>query len=132
MGGRKKSIKTIERAGKIVKIGKKEKMRIRTEMLTKKLKQFETDKQESKAKKIREKVVIVKDVKPLVDELEEIGNEDLDKKMKEKEQKKKPTKHTLKVKKQKLQFMSDMEFLKAASQHPEYVKNPLKTVTAHL
>merc|ERR1711925_60917 len=119
----------------VEKIGKEKqpgadgrKMSIRTEMLTKKLKQFETDKQESKAKKIREKVVIVKDVKPLVDELEEIEeeirNEDLDKKMKEKNKKKKPTKHTLKVKKQKLQFMSDMEFLKAASQHPEYVKNP--------
>merc|ERR1712059_219166 len=86
----------------VEKIGKEKqpgadgrKMRIRTEMLTKKLKQFETDKQESKAKKIREKVVIVKDVKPLVDELEEIEeeirNEDLDKKMKEKNKKKKPT-----------------------------------------
>jgi len=93
-------------------------------------------KKESKAKKIREKVVIVKDTKPLLENLEEIEEEikkeDIDKILKQKTGKKKISKHTLKMKKQKEQFMKDMEFLKAASKDPAYVANPMKTVTTHL
>ena len=133
---KKKNLKTVEKAGKIVKLGKKEKMKMRKGMLVKKLSEFASEKKEAKDKKKREKVVIVKDTKPLLDNLEEIEDEikkeDIDKLLKQKTGKKKISKHTLKMKKQKEQFMKDMEFLKAASQHPDYVANPIKTVTTHL
>lgn len=133
---KKKNLKTVEKAGKIVKLAKKEKMKMRKGMLVKKLSEFASEKKEAKDKKKREKVVIVKDTKPLLDNLEEIEDEikkeDIDKMLKQKTGKKKISKHTLKMKKQKEQFMKDMEFLKAASQHPDYVANPIKTVTTHL
>ena len=133
---KKKNLKTVEKAGKIVKLGKKEKMKMRKGLLVKKLSDFANEKKEAKDKKKREKVVIVKDTKPLLENLEEIEEEikkeDIDKLLKQKTGKKKISKHTQKIKKQKEQFMKDLEFLKAASQHPEYVANPLKTVTTHL
>merc|ERR1712183_454945 len=133
---KKKNLKTVEKAGKIVKLGKKEKMKMRKGLLVKKLSDFANEKKEAKDEKKREKVVIVKDTKPLLENLEEIEEEikkeDIDKLLKQKTGKKKISKHTQKIKKQKEQFMKDLEFLKAASQHPEYVANPLKTVTTHL
>merc|ERR1711970_1190709 len=128
---KKKNLKTVEKSGKIVKIGKKEK-KMRQGMLVKKLSEFATEKKEAKDRKKREKVVIVKDTKPLIENLEEIEEEikkeDIDKLLKQKSGKKRISKHTMKQKKQ---FMKDLEFLKAASQHPEYVANPIKTVTTH-
>merc|ERR1712183_1234823 len=133
---KKKNLKTVEKSGKIVKIGKKEKMKMRQGMLVKKLSDFANEEKEAKDKKKREKVVIVKDTKPLLENLEEIEEEikkeDIDKLLKQKSGKKRISKHTMKQKKQKEQFMKDLEFLKAASQHPEYVANPIKTVTTHL
>ena len=73
--GKKHNLKTVERAGKIVKIGKKEKMKMRNGLLMKKLKDAEAEKKEVKDKKRREKVVIVKDIKPLMDDLEDIEQE---------------------------------------------------------
>lgn len=135
-GLKKKSIKTIERAGKIVKVGKKEKMKIRKGLLVKKLTAVETEKKEVKAKKRREKVVIVKDIKPMMDDLEDIAKEIKEKDAVEKIMKlqkpKKMSKHTLKQKKRKDQFMADLEFLKAASVHPDYVRDPISTVSLHL
>merc|ERR1711970_495292 len=132
---KKKNLKTVEKSGKIVKIGKKEK-KMRQGMLVKKLSEFATEKKEAKDKKKREKVVIVKDTKPLLENLEEIEEEikkeDIDKLLKQKTSKKKISKQTMKQKKQKEQFMKDLEFPKAASQHPEYVANPIRTVTTHL
>merc|ERR1712129_397117 len=73
--GKKQNLKTVERAGKIMKIGKKEKMKMRNDLLMKKLKDAEAEKKEVKDKKRREKVVIVKDIKPLMDDLEDIEQE---------------------------------------------------------
>ena len=55
-------------------------MKARKGFLMKKLNAEEAKKKEVKAKKIREKVVIVKDIKPMLDDLEDIEHE-----MKEKE-----------------------------------------------
>merc|ERR1711936_673557 len=125
---KKKNLKTVEKSGKIVKIGKKRENENETGNAC--------EKKEAKDKKKREKVVIVKDTKPLLENLEEIEEEikkeDIDKLLKQKTSKKKISKHTMKQKKQKEQFMKDLEFLKAASQHPEYVANPIRTVTTHL
>ena len=120
-------------AGKIVKISKKEKMKVRKNLLVKKLSNLASDKKAAKEKREREKVVIVKDTRPLLENLEKI-EEDIKKQdeLKLKPKKKKMSKHTMKTKKQKEQFMKDIEFLKAACQDPEYVANPLKTVTTHI
>ena len=134
-GSQKKNFKTIEKAGKVTKVGKKERMKARKGFLMKKLNAEEAKKKEVKAKKIREKVVIVKDIKPMLDDLEDIEHE-----MKEKEaqdkilklQKPKKPKSTQKKCKAKKQFLADLEFLKAASCDPQYVKNPLETVSLHL
>ena len=136
VGINKKSLKSGKRDGKVVKLKKKERMKIRTGLLVNKLKNLEKEKKEVKEKKIREKVVIVKDTKPLLDDLKEIENEISEEKknrdLKAKQNSKKPSKHTLKMKKQKSQFMKDIEFLKAASKHPDYVANPISIITTHL
>lgn len=135
-GINKKSLKSGKRDGKVVKLKKKERMKIRTGLLVQKLTNLEKEKKEVKEKKIREKVVIVKDTKPLLDDLKEIENEISEEKknrdLKAKQNSKKPSKHTLKMKKQKSQFMKDIEFLKAASEHPDYVANPISIITTHL
>merc|ERR1711915_589707 len=131
----KKNLKSVEKAGKIVKLAKKEKMKIRKDLLVKKLTKHAAEKKEAIEKKKREKVVIVKDTMPLLQNLEEIEKEivkeDIDKLLKQKSTTK-ISKNTKKIKKQKEQFMKDIEFLKAASQDPNYVANPLKTVTTHI
>ena len=132
---KKKNFKTIEKAGKVTKVGKKERMKARKGLLMKKLSAEEAEKKEVKAKKIREKVVIVKDIKPLLDDLEDIEQEMKEKEVQDKilmRQKPKKLKSTLKKSKAKKQFMADLEFLKAASSDPQYVKNPLETVSLHL
>merc|ERR1712243_304424 len=76
--------------------------KMRQGMLVKKLSEFATEKKEAKDKKKREKVVIVKDTKPLLENLEEIEEEikkeDIDKLLKQKTSKKKISKHTMKQK----------------------------------
>lgn len=57
------------------KISKKEKMQIRRSLLTNKLAGEAAAKHEKKAKKVREKTVIVKDIKPLLDDLLDIEEE---------------------------------------------------------
>ena len=132
----KKVLKSVNKDGKIVKLKKKDKMKIRTGMLVKKLSAIEKEKKEIKDKQQREKVVIVKDTKPLIDNLdeiaEEIEKEDKQRKLKARLGSKKPSKHTLKMMKQKEQFMKDIDFLKAASKHPDYVKNPIDIVSTHI
>ena len=128
--------KTVRRDGKIVKLSKKEKMKIRRGLLVNKLVQSEKLKKEVKEKQKRDKIVIVKDTKPLLDNLEEIAGEiekeELKKIDKLRASKKKPFKHTLKTKKSKEQFMKDIEFLKAATQDSSYIADPIKTVSTHL
>lgn len=133
--GKKQNLKTVERAGKIMKIGKKEKMKMRNDLLMKKLKDAEAEKKEVKDKKRREKVVIVKDIKPLMDDLEDIEQEikqkdESDKILKLKKPKK--TKSTMKKNKAKAQFLADLAFLKAATADPAYKADPLATVSLHL
>ena len=132
----KKVLKSVNKGGKIVKLKKKDKMKLRTGLLVKKLSAIEKEKKEIKDKQKREKVVIVRDTKPLIDNLDEIAEEiekkDKQRKLKARLGSKKPTKHTQKMKKQKEQFMKDIEFLKAASKHPDYVKNPVEIVSAHI
>merc|ERR1719352_1661866 len=105
-------------------------MKARKGLLMKKLSEEEAKKKEVKAKKIREKVVIVKDIKPLLDDLEDIEQEIKDKEAQDKIlklQQPKKLKSTQKKSKVKKQFLADLEFLKAASCDPQYVKNPLET-----
>ena len=132
----KKVLKTAKRDGKIVKLKKKERMKIRTGLLVNKLTEMEKEKKEVKERKLREKVVIVKDTKPLLDDLEQIENEILEKKISRESKanlgSKKSFKHTQKMKKQKTQFMKDIEFLKAATKHPDYVANPINIITTHI
>ena len=61
------------------KISKKEKMQIRRSLLTNKLAGEAAAKQEKKEKKDREKTVIVKDIKPLLDELLDMEEEIINK-----------------------------------------------------
>ena len=132
---KKKNFKTIEKAGRVTKVGKKDRMKARKGLLIKKLGAEEARKKEVKAKKIREKVVIVKDIKPLLDDLNDIEEEMNEKKARDKKLKllkPKKLKSTQKKDKVKKQFLADLEFLKAASSDPQYVKNPLETVSLHL
>merc|ERR1719193_2077042 len=102
---KKKNLKTVEKSGKLLRLAKKEKMKMRQGMLVKKLSEFATEKREAKDKKKREKVVIVKDTKPLLENLEEIEEEikkeDIDKLLKQKSDKKRISKHTMKQKNKK-------------------------------
>ena len=132
----KKVLKTGKKNGKIVKLKKKEKMKLRTGLLVTKLANIEKEKKELKDKKIREKAVIVKDTKPMLDDLERIAEEvtieTTKRELKAKQDSMKPKKSTQKMKKQKTQFMKDIEFLKAASKHPDYVANPIKIISTHI
>jgi hypothetical protein len=60
--------------------------------------------------------------------------DDLHKLLKDKSlKKKKPvSKSTLKEKKRREQFLNDLQFLKEATAHPEYRKDPLRTISTHL
>jgi hypothetical protein len=53
-------------------VGKKDRRRIRSDLLHKRLAAAETMKKAAKAKKMREKAVIVKDLHPLIENLQEI------------------------------------------------------------
>ena len=132
----KKVLKSVKKDGKVVKLKKKDRMKLRTGLLVKKLTNIENSKKEVKDKKRRENVAIVKDTKPLLDDLEEISKEINENNAKNLQKNKtklnKVHKQTLKMKKQKEQFMKDIEFLKAASKHPEYVTNPIEVVTTHI
>ena len=123
--------------GKVGKMGKKERMKLRRGFLVNKLLRSEKIKEEEKQKQNREKNVIVKDTKPLLDNLLEIAEEIETDRLKKKERetassKKKVFKHTMKKKKAKEQFLKDIKFLKAASEDPSYIADPVKTVSVHL
>ena len=53
-------------------MGKKDRRRIRSDLLHKRLAAAEAAKQEVKAKKVRERTVIVKDIQPLLADLQDI------------------------------------------------------------
>ena len=53
-------------------VGKKDRRRIRSDLLHKRLAAAEAAKQEVKAKKVRERTVIVKDIQPLLADLQDI------------------------------------------------------------
>ena len=125
------------RVAKVAKLRKKERIKMRRGFLVNKLVQSESIKKEEKDKLSREKVVIVKDTKPLLDNLQEIATEIEMENIKKNDKqtsssKKKLLKHTLKRKKAKEQFLKDMTFLKAASKDPSYVADPFKTVSTHV
>ena len=71
----KKFIKNKFQSENKSKISKKEKMHIRRSLLTTKLAGEAAAKMEKKAKKVRDKTVIVKDIKPLLDDLLNIEEE---------------------------------------------------------
>ena len=71
----KKFIKNKFQSENKLKISKKEKMHIRRSLLTTKLAGEAAAKMEKKAKKVRDKTVIVKDIKPLLDDLLNIEEE---------------------------------------------------------
>jgi len=116
------------------RIGKKEKMAARAKRLRLRLTQQAAADREAKAKVKREKTVIVKDVKPLLDNLLEIEETIVKDNLHgvKKDKKKKLSKSTLKEKKRQEQFLKDLEFLQKANSDPAYVKNPLKTLTTHI
>jgi len=115
-------------------ISKKEKRLIRKHLLHSKLSGEKKEKKEAKAKKVREKTVIVKDIKPMLDDLlnieDEIKKDELHKV--KKQTKKKPSKSTLKEKKRQEEFLKDMAFLQAAAKDPAFVKNPMSTISTHI
>lgn len=116
------------------RIGKKEKMAARAKRLRLRLTQQAAADKEAKAKVKREKTVIVKDVKPLLDNLLEIEETIVKDNLHgvKKDKKKKLSKSTLKEKKRQEQFLKDLEFLQKANSDPAYVKNPLKTLATHI
>merc|ERR1712200_317134 len=113
---------------------KKEKMKIRKNLLADRLAGQAGKKLEAKEKKKREKTVIVKDIKPLLDDIlnieEDIKKDELHKVKKPKN--KKPSKAVLKEKARQEQFLKDLAFLKEASAHPVYIKAPLSTLNTHI
>lgn len=121
----------------IGKMKKKDRMKMRKDLLRKKLAAIDSVKKEAKEKKKREKTVIVGDMKPLVDNLAVIDDLIKDETVKEKERKevKKAKKDSGRVKKQKQrkeQFMKDMAFLKQVYKHPDYQKDYVNTISTHI
>ena len=120
------------------KIKKKDRMKVKKDLLRKKLHVIELLKDEEKATKKRQKTAVVGDMKPMVDTLQVIDDlikeddEIKQKKLAEQSNIKKASKGTLKQKKAKAQFMKNMTLFNQINNHPEYVKNPFKTISTHI
>merc|ERR1711874_826658 len=104
-----KPLRSLAKSGKITKVKKKDKIKMKKQLIRDKLAAAEAVRTEAKQKKMREKTVVVGDVKPMLDHLniiDELIKEDEEKKRKD-EKVKKVSKGTLKQKKQKEKFISD-------------------------
>merc|ERR1711997_83089 len=122
------------KSGKITKVKKKDKIKMRKQLIRDKLAAAEAVKTEAKQKRKREKTVVVGDVKPMLDHLniiDELIKEEEEKKKKD-EKVKKISKGTLKQKKQKERFMSDFALFNQVRKHEEYVKDPFNTISTHI
>ena len=101
----KQSLRTLKKDGKILKVKKKDRMKMKKKLIREKLAADDNVKKEAKQKKVREKTVVVGDMKPLVDHLNLIDDlikedEVMEKKENDKK-KKKVSKGTQKQKKRK-------------------------------
>jgi len=132
----KQALRTLKKDGKILKVKKKDRMKMKKKLIREKLAAEDVVKKEVKQKKIREKTVVVGDMKPLVDHLniiDDLIKEDEILEKKEKAAKpKKMSKGTQKQKKRKNQFMADIALLKEVSKHPQFVQDPFQTITTHI
>jgi len=124
------------------KVKKKDKMKIKKDLLRKKLHVCELLKKEEKSAKARKKTVVVGDMKPLADTLNVI-----DKDIQEEEEAKKEkvlkegkvskkkgggNKGTQKQRKVKETFMQNLSVFNQVNAHPDYRSNPFKTISTHI
>lgn len=121
------------------RVKKKDKMKIKADLLRKKLHVCEVLKKEEKAAKNRKKTAVVGDMKPMADTLDVIVD-DIKQDEEEKEEKKRgdklkakvKAKGTLKQKKAQQNFLKNMSIFNQVNKHPDYVKNPLQTISTHI
>merc|ERR1711874_798648 len=81
-----KPLRSLAKSGKITKVKKKDKIKMKKQLIRDKLAAAEAVRTEAKQKKMREKTVVVGDIKPLVDHLniiDELIKEDEEKKRKD-------------------------------------------------
>lgn len=120
------------------RVKKKDRMKIKKDLLRKKLHVCELLKKEEKDAKARKKTAVVGDMKPMEETLKSIDHdiveEEEEKKKKELDAKSKPkkAKGTLKQKKAQQNFLKNVSIFNQVNKHPEYVKNPLQTISTHI
>lgn len=126
-----KPTKALGLSGNASKIRKKDRIKMKSDMLRKRLAAQEVMVKEEKAKKKRQQTAVVGDMKPMTETLAAI-----DKLISESEEsgKKKPKKQGNKasLKKRQKTFMQNISVFKQVNKHPEYSKNPFKTISTHI
>ncbi len=121
-------------SGKVTKkLSKKDKMKLRKDNLQKKLHVLKLVKEEEIAKAKRQKKAITGDLKPMADTLDELLEQDLEKKKKKANEKKaKRLKGTPKQKKVQDQMLKDMAIFNQVISHPQYSSDPFNTISTHI
>lgn len=118
------------------RVKKKDKMKIKKDLLRKKLHVCELLKKEETDAKVRKNTAVVGDMKPITDSLkvidEDIEAEKKVKKLAEKSAVAKKAKGTQKQKKAKQDFLKNISIFNQVNKHPDYVKNPLLTISTHI
>lgn len=117
------------------KIKKKEKMKIRKELLEKKIHVIKLLKQEEKALKKRKRTVVTGDMKPMSDTLNQVLQDEIKPLQSETAISQKTIKKNKgfpKQKKVKASFMEGMSVFKQVNSHEQYLKNPFGTISTHI
>jgi len=122
------------------RVKKKDKMKIKADLLRKKLHVCEVLKKEEKAAKNRKKTVVVGDMKPMADTLNVIDDDikqekkeaEEEKKLSDKSKTKLKAKGTMKQKKAQQNFLKNISIFNQVNKHPDYIKNPLQTISTHI
>lgn len=131
---RQKRIVSSEGGG-INKIKKKDKMKMRKELLQKKIHVMKLIKEEEKAVKKRKRTVVTGDMKPISDTLDQVINEEIKSMENSVSIERKPTKKNkgpMKQKKVKASFMEGMSVFNQVNSHKQYIQDPFSTISTHI
>jgi len=117
------------------KIKKKDKMKMRKELLEKKIHVIKLLKEEEKAVKKRKQTVVTGDMKPMADTLNQVLRDEIKPEHNSStitQRSLKKNKGFPKQKKVKASFMEGMSVFKQVNSHEQYIKNPFETISTHI
>ena len=113
-------------------IKKRDRLKIKREMLKEKLKSSVLAEAEKREKKKRQERPIIGDIKSMTDCLEDIETETQQKKKTNSEKRSRAPKSTLKQRKRQQEFLKNVTIFKKIAKHPEFVRNPLGAISTHI